>query len=297
MPQSTKEPKFVQSLIGRAPTFVSFKQFIRVRPIGLRNALRFYSACGPALLWKVIAPNKFKSIGHVIAGRSNLTVYMEGFFAQVRPGTNDLASLSGAIEPASSAWFDARRDDTVIDVGAHIGKYTLLAALRGSTVVAIEPDPRNFSMLSNNIRLNNFSTVVPLHLALGETVEMKKLYLAPFGDTATSSLDGNWSERIGMGGASGFVEVEVETLDHVVRSMKIETIDWLKVDVEGQERSVLSGARSALRMTRNLLLEVAEGNEADCKRLAEEAGLHLDYIETFATQPTRISNWLFTRNG
>jgi len=49
------------------------------------------------------------------------------------------------------------KGDIVIDVGAHIGVFTLAAALRGASVLSLEPDPENFELLQENIRFNGYS--------------------------------------------------------------------------------------------------------------------------------------------
>ena len=43
---------------------------------------------------------------------------------------------------------------TVIDVGAHVGQYTLLAAGIGRTVHSFEPEPKTFAILSGNVAQN-----------------------------------------------------------------------------------------------------------------------------------------------
>ena len=76
-------------------------------------------------------------------------------------------------------YFKPEAGDTVVDVGAHIGLYTLIASNRvGSSgkVFAIEPDPMNFEILVQNIRLNNLENVLALnYAAYSEEGEKKTL--------------------------------------------------------------------------------------------------------------------------
>ena len=57
--------------------------------------------------------------------------------------------------------FQPRDGEIVIDIGAHSGRYTLIATKRvgpKGKVIAIEADPKNFDMLNKNIKLNDLST-------------------------------------------------------------------------------------------------------------------------------------------
>jgi hypothetical protein len=93
------------------------------------------------------------------------------------------------------------------------------------------------------------------------------------------------------------VEVECETLDHIVVLLGLERIDWLKIDVEGHEIAVLEGARSALAMTNRLILEVAEGNETVCWDLIREAGFEMVSIDQGVKEEgvRASSNWFLRR--
>jgi tRNA G37 N-methylase Trm5 len=65
-------------------------------------------------------------------------------------------------------YFTPRKGDIVIDIGAHIGLYTIIASKRvgmQEKVVAIEADPKNFEVLNHNIHLNNLTNVIALNYA------------------------------------------------------------------------------------------------------------------------------------
>ncbi len=56
-------------------------------------------------------------------------------------------------------------DSIVVDVGAHIGKYTLFSARISRKVIALEPCKDNYEILIKNIKLSNLRNVIPLNLA------------------------------------------------------------------------------------------------------------------------------------
>src|SRR5919197_129327 len=85
--------------------------------------------------------------------------------------------------------FTPKEGDIVVDVGAHIGPYTIIASKRigsGGKVVSIEADPDNFDLLNRNIQLNKLSNVMALNYAVYSEEKILKLYL-PSGEGADSS--------------------------------------------------------------------------------------------------------------
>jgi FkbM family methyltransferase len=171
-----------------------------------------------------------------------------------------------------------------------------MAAQKGARVVAIEPEPSNFSLLEENIELNNFSNVTTCQYAVSDSMGKKLLYLGDNGpgDTATSSLDfATMQERSRRASKGYFKEVECETLDHLLKSLGIHRVDWLKVDVEFHELQVLLGAKSTLLETQNLIIEVRRSNLQTCTRLAADAGLVPLKFER--NTGWDVDNWWFAR--
>lgn len=76
--------------------------------------------------------------------------------------------VSPEFESFMEAWFEPRRDEMFIDIGAHIGKYALrVAKIVGDEgmVLAVEPHPINYQTLVRNIELNKIRNVIPINLA------------------------------------------------------------------------------------------------------------------------------------
>jgi len=264
--------------------------YLQVRPIGVRNAIRLYISYQVSILLYLLAPARFRSVGYLIPGRSKLTVTIGGVHANVRPGTTDLAILATAHEPRTSSWFQVKRGDVVVDVGAHIGRYTLMAARYASRVVAVEPEPSNYSALLSNIRFNSYSNVTALCVALSDRNRKLPLHVAALGNMGSSSLEPESIEQ-GTDPKRGTVEVQCDTLDSIVTRLKLESIDWLKIDVEGHEILVLEGAQESLAKAKHVILEVSRGNEASCSKFMVGAGLDYSAIDA----GIRSSNWFLTR--
>jgi FkbM family methyltransferase len=138
-----------------------------------------------------------------------------------------------------------RPGDVVVDVGANIGTVTLTAsALVGETgrVFAIEPQPRIFGFLEQNIALNGFSNIVPLNVAVSETEGVVTL--------STGLLDTS-----NMVVAQGGQQVPARPLDAILEPHALARIDLLKIDVEGYEYDVLRSAPESLRKARCVYFE------------------------------------------
>lgn len=130
---------------------------------------------------------------------------------------------------------------TFVDVGANIGLYTVIASrlLQGvGHVYSFEPEPTNYSFLEQNVRLNDVPNAHLEKLALGNRNATASLKIDKGSIGTHSLLDrGKSVERE--------IAVDVVRLDDYFRRLT-ETIDVLKVDVEGFEPLVLEGAGDAL---------------------------------------------------
>jgi FkbM family methyltransferase len=275
------------------PILGSVASYFKVRPVGVRNAIRIYLAYTAAIFVRSLMPSKFKTVGFLIPGRSNLMVSMNGISANVRPRTSDLGAFAAVLEPETAAWFQVGTGDTVVDVGAHIGRYSLLAARRASRVIAVEPEPSNYAMLKQNVALNGFSNVTVVLAALSNRSGRARLYLPKSGDTASNSLEPNGSGGLQKAGQEQGIEVECETLDDLVLRLGLQSVDWLKIDVEGHEVSVLKGGQRMLNKVRRLIIEVADSNAKACRALLNEVGFETFAVERIGKAPLR--NWLLFR--
>lgn len=128
----------------------------------------------------------------------------------------------------------------LVDVGANIGAYAIRAAKQGMSVYAFEPSPANRAFLRRNFDLNP---------GVERNITVVEDALGDADATGTLSDDGLSSR---LESADGYT-VSIRTLD----SFKLPQIDLMKVDVEGYELNVLSGAKETLRMLRpTILLEL-----------------------------------------
>lgn len=129
----------------------------------------------------------------------------------------------------------------LIDVGAHIGYYTLLAGTKvgpAGLVYAFEPEPNNFARLSRNLSLNHLPVVQCDRRALDAVVGERVLYLYGSDNTGRHSFAPYQQDY-------GRRTVRTTTLDEVAASVG-RHIDLVKVDVEGAEAAVCRGGEGLL---------------------------------------------------
>src|SRR5919107_2152831 len=155
--------------------------------------------------------------------------------------------------------FIPKERDIVVDIGAHIGLYTIITSKRVSPngkIIAIEANPDNFEMLNRNVKLNQLTNVTTLNCAVYSQETKIKLYLAGEGLNQTK-YNTLMAERANEG-KEKFVEVKADTLDHLMQLQGISEVNWTKIDVEGAELEALKGAVNIISRSKDisLLIEI-----------------------------------------
>mgnify|MGYP002779646944 CR=1 FL=1 len=170
--------------------------------------------------------------------------------------------LFGIWEPNYTAVFQrlVRPGDTVFDIGAHLGVYTLLGAARaGPTgrVHAFEPNGRHASLLGRSIAVNGFGAFTQVHnLAVGEeegTTELRYSWEFAGGGHLAIGLGEKPSDLVGK-------RCRVAPLDALFPDPGF-TVDVVKMDVEGTESLAVRGMRNLLARSRRarVMFEFAPG--------------------------------------
>jgi len=138
------------------------------------------------------------------------------------------------------------RGMTVVDIGANVGYYTLLAArLVGDKgkVFAFEPEPENYALLVRNIELNGYRNVIPVRKAISSQTGKADLFL-----NRETGAHGFLPDREGV---IGIMPVETVSLDKYFKGIE-HPIDIIKIDVEGAELEVLLGMQNIIKNNDNL---------------------------------------------
>ncbi len=144
------------------------------------------------------------------------------------------------------------RDTVCVDVGANIGLHTLELSEcvgRNGKILAYEPDPHNFSLLTENIRLNEATNVAAERIAIGESngEGLLRHNSWNFGDHRV--------EAYGVPGAR-YDSVAIRTLDSATASIAAGEIGLIKVDTQGYDFFVLKGMTKTLERNAQVVLVV-----------------------------------------
>lgn len=141
-----------------------------------------------------------------------------------------------------------KEGDVVLDIGAHVGYYTLLfAQLVGSSgrVYSFEPDPDNFELLKKSVEINGYQNIILNQKAVSNKNGKIKLYLGDENRAINRIYNAN------IGDANKSVEVDTVRIDDYFKNYDGK-IDFIKIDVEGSESSVIEGMTLLLNKMKNL---------------------------------------------
>ncbi len=166
--------------------------------------------------------------------------------------------LADHYEPGTTAFLERilKPGMGVVDVGAHVGYYTLLAARRvgpQGRVFAFEPEPTNHELLCKNSQLNEYRNIMAEQKAVGAQSGTARLYLSDL-DSGSHSLYRAHGEHVEHG--ERFVDIGLVSLDAFLEQQGWPRIDLIKIDVEGAESDVLRGMQKVLGRFPNLRLVI-----------------------------------------
>ena len=158
--------------------------------------------------------------------------------------------IGGSYEPEQTREFERalRPGDTVLDVGAHAGYYSLLSSLLvgdSGAVWAFEPNPRNFRSLRANLELNGCRNARAVQLAVSDRT----------GEACFEAGSGSGTGHLSAGGS---LPVRTVSLDEFCAERGIRPAA-VKIDVEGAELDVLAGAKRVLGESRPVVFLSTHG--------------------------------------
>lgn len=157
----------------------------------------------------------------------------------------------------------------VLDIGANIGYYSLLAAMvagPSGLVIAVEPNPRNVRMILASARLNHFDHLQVIQTAAAREWGVVVLYTDGSQGSVRKPVDGDAILEAETVGAA--------RLDDIIKGRRI---DIIKIDVEGYEREALEGCLETIRAHRPLIFSEFQprsfvGSPEDYLRFLEAEG-------------------------
>lgn len=149
--------------------------------------------------------------------------------------------------------------DVYLDLGACEGRFALYAAIKGITTIALEPERRNFEVLSTNASLNKLSNLILKKQAIGSYVHNSEMIIGSldYGGHHRIVKDAVGRDDLNNIECKEVQSIEVVTLDSLSEKYPITAV---KVDVDGSEMEFLLGGRKTLEggSVRNLMFEILQ---------------------------------------
>ena len=185
--------------------------------------------------------------GRWLASGQGVLIDVGGKPTRVHPFT--IVYSIGEWEPYTEELFQnaIKPGYTVLDIGAHHGYFSILAARQAKTegkVYAIEPAPENFQILKKNIELNQLTNVIPVNKAATDTNVNASFFIAKPNDVQGSLFPTLRTDEYS-------VPVECITIDELLDG---KSVDVVKMDIEGAEPFALKGMKKTLANSPNIVL-------------------------------------------
>lgn len=184
--------------------------------------------------------------------------------------------------------------DVVVDVGAALGVYTsVLSSLVGPSgrVVSVEPLPGLYALVDGWLRLRAPRNVQRYAVALGASASIATVSVPVRSGRPVAGRSFLTTGARGLGSNAEFDgqferDVPVTTLDGLIDRARVSRVDFVKVDVEGAELALLSGAERTIGRFRPYVL--AEVEDRHLRRYGHTAN---DVVSWFRTRGYDVSTW------
>lgn len=187
-------------------------------------------------------------------------------------------------EPEVEKIFTPKQGEVVVDVGAYVGRYSLIASKyvgKDGIVIAVEAHPANYQVLLKNITLNKMENIIPINKALLNRNGTCELFI---GDRE------GWHSIVKKTERS--IKVPCITLDKLLEKLGVTQVNWIKIDVEGAEYKVLQGMKRILKKSQHLtlLIELHKRTSQDMYNKLINIGFNIGSFAIIDSQHIYASN-------
>lgn len=186
-------------------------------------------------------------------------------------------------EPETIEWIDSfHKGDVLWDIGANVGVYSLYAALKGVKVMAFEPSPANYFLLSKNIEINQLDNrISSLCLAFNDETKVDVFFME---NTELGGALSSFAEAVDWQGKEFSAKLRQSmvgfSIDDFIKQFNPMFPNHIKIDVDGIEDKIIVGARETLKDDRikTVLIELDASRKEYCGgiiKIMENSGLKL----------------------
>ena len=178
--------------------------------------------------WQTLIGVYFKTIKEknvILETKNNIKI-------KIRTNSTDIMQLGTVwlTEDYEMPGFSINKEDIVIDIGAHIGLFSLFASQywKNGKIFSYEPIKENYKIWKENIEVNKIENIISFNSAVSKQTNKLKIFINS-DDSAHSIFE---SEK-------NFIEVDSTTIKSIFDKNKIENCNLLKFDCEGAEYQII----------------------------------------------------------
>lgn len=225
-----------------------------------------------------------EAIIFMVAGRTKRKearrVSLGGEEIYVRTATTDLIVAESSLINREYDSIQSDDPSVIVDAGANIGASAIYFAKRfpNAKIYAIEPERENYEMMVRNTA--RFKNIIPIHAALWGSAGPRTIqnrFTGTWGFTVTETT--NRKESTGQ-------QIDCITMDSFLKEYRIDSIDILKMDIEGGEKEVLEGADRWMAKVKIITAELHDKICMGCDRAFYLATKEFTRFEKFAEKVT-----------
>jgi FkbM family methyltransferase len=161
-----------------------------------------------------------------------------------------------------TTYYKIKKGDYILEAGAYTGLFTVYASKKvGKTgrVISFEPDPYNNIMLKRNLSLNKVKNVTVIKKGLYSKEDLLPFDIQSIGSNIVS-LNTPFHNRKTIN------KIPVTTADIELKRLKINSIDFVTMDIEGAEIEAMEGFRETIKTNRGIAFAIASYHIVDNKK-------------------------------
>lgn len=210
-------------------------------------------------------------------------------------------------EPDTIRWINSfSKGDVLYDIGANVGTYSVYAAVKGTHVIAFEPEAQNYSLLNRNIYLNKIQDrVTAYNIAMSNVKGVGYLNIRQL---TTGGALNNFGESLDYNKKTFVPDFKQAVLsyplDLFIEEYRLPNPTHIKIDVDGLESSILSGMCRTLASAflKSVLVELNTKLDEDKKVVDLMLGYGFQVVSQFhapdfdRSEYRDIYNFIFERH-
>lgn len=231
----------------------------------LQGIRAYYGLFGLKGLWMASRSRMTKEAFEVLVSTPSVPAPLH-----LRVRSTDISTFSEVILRSEYDWKFPKEPRFIIDAGANIGLSAVFFAHKypSATVVAVEPEPRNFEVLKKNTA--PYPNIIPVQAALwGGNLDLS-ITDPGYGEWGFRTLEVSANNR-------GLCKVAGVTIDKLMSELGIEYVDVLKIDIEGAEKEVLETCSPWIGSVGTIVIELHDRFRPGCTETFEKATTDFEF--------------------